>query len=394
MMPARVALFPYEDELRKDPAFLDELMLVTSALQTQVTRDVGPIWGVSAVVSAFWSLDMVPEGYAPFGITQEALPLNRTGFHFTPDGQPTALIEHCGDWATTASHELIEMLIDPTGTKVVAAPSLGDRKLDAIKNPAKVVENEPSYEGQQLVVYLVEVCDPCEESTYKIGTVNVSDFVTPDYYEAKPGPDYTRYSFTGRITGPFGLLEGGYITWRTEDSVYQAFGPGSRNRPLSPGKLEIRRVAAAPQLLSRSWIDAHAQAKTDAKSTPCGGVQYYVARTSAAKEYAAGLRNQIRNALQASDSPQNLDELLTLARLLGRDPKFRKSFEDDPSAAITSLGYRVPSGFPPAGTPLDTPLPPPEDYQRLQYLLEQGHRVGYSFDEPGALLWGGKFPGI
>src|SRR5947209_1143130 len=110
MMPARVALFPYEDELRADPDFLDELMLVASALQTQMTRDVGPIWGVSAVVSPFSSLDVVPEGYIPFGITQEALPLNRSGFHFTPDGQPMALIEHCGDWATAASHELIEML--------------------------------------------------------------------------------------------------------------------------------------------------------------------------------------------------------------------------------------------------------------------------------------------
>jgi hypothetical protein len=394
MMPAHVALFPYEAELRKDPDFLDELMLVTSALQTQVTRDVGPIWGISAVVSAFSSLEVVPEGYVPFGITQQALPLNRTGFHFTADGQPMALIEHCGDWATAASHELIEMLIDPTGTKVVAAPSLGDRKLDAIKNPAEVVENESSYERQQLVVYLVEVCDPCEQSTYTIGTVNVSDFVTPDYYEADPGPDYIRYSFTGRIPAPFGLLEGGYITWRTEASVYQAFGPGSGDRLVSPRNLEIRRVAAAPQLLSRSWIDAHADAKTDARSTPCGGVKYYVARTSAAEEYAAGLRNQIRNALQASGSPHSLDQLLTLVRLLGRDPKFRKSFERDPHAAITSLGYRVPSGFPPAGSPLDTPLPPPEDYQRLQYLLEQGHRVGYSFTEPAALVWGGKFPGI
>jgi hypothetical protein len=57
MLTTQVALVPLEPQ---DDAFNSQLTVVASSLQTQVTRDFGPVWGVSAVVSAFLNLEDVP----------------------------------------------------------------------------------------------------------------------------------------------------------------------------------------------------------------------------------------------------------------------------------------------------------------------------------------------
>ena len=394
MIPTRVALFPYDKKLTGNSDFIDELMLVASALQTQVTRDVGPVWGVSAVVSAFSSLDLVPDGYLPIGITSGgSLPLNRAGFHYTEAGQPAALIEYCGDWSSSASHELIEMLCDPSGTKTITAPSLGDLKNAAGGRPV-VVKTLGDYEEQGLVAYLMEVCDPVEQSTYKIGTVSVSDFVTPDFYVLQQPPEsFTRYSFTGRVRSPLELLEGGYITWATQApnaAVFQAFGRGDGTAPVPTSALEIKRVDAAPQVLSRSWIDANEEAKEEAKAAPCDSAWSYVAPKPPAKE--AGQRTQIAEAQAAMDSPADLNLILDLVRRF-QQKSFRDDFERDPTDTLASLNIAVPSGLPPRGTKLGWNLPDPEEYQKLQAELEKGHRVGYSFKEPGAVMWLARLPG-
>jgi hypothetical protein len=394
MMPTRVALFPYDDQVAQTPGFLDELMLVASALQTQVTRDVGPIWGVSAVVSAFASLELVPDGYLPVGITSQKLELDRAGFHYTEAGDPAALIKYCGDWASAASHELIEMLCDPSGTKTVTAPSLADVKSDEGGGPV-VANVAGDYQTQGLVSYVMEVCDPVEESTYMIGTVNVSDFVTPDFYGPQQPPDsFPRYSFTERVTKPLELLEDGYITWATGEpnaSVYQAFaGAGGGTAPVSPAALDIKRIGAAPQVLSRSWIDANKEAKQEAKHAPCGDARLYVVRKPPSQ--AAGQRDEIAAARTASNSPADLNRILDLVRKL-QDPAFRDRFQNDPAGTLQSEGLQVPAGFPPPGTALGWKLPEPERYRTLQTQLEQGHRVGFSFNEPGGIMWLAKYPG-
>jgi hypothetical protein len=388
MMPTPVALVPYDPDLGEDPQFLDELILVTSALQTQIIRDVGPSWNVSAVVSAFSSLELVPEGYQPIGITKRSLPLNRTGFHYTAGGQPAALIQLCGDWSSAASHELIEMLCDPTGTKTVPAPSLAD---------------EADHGADQgIVAYVMEVCDPVEQSSYKIGSVSVSDFVTPNFYGRKCAADsFTRYSFTGRVKEPLTLLEGGYITWSThgpDAHVFQAVAQGGGDGPVAVGDLKFTDLGPAPKVLSRSWVDTKAEADADFKSRAtekCGKPESYVDRGDAATERGAGLRRQLERAFEARDAPESLDTLLKLVRALGRDKAFHTRFKNDPTGALSSLGIQpVPTEFPPAGTAAAWQLPEQPEYQKLQASLEQQHRIGYNFKETESLLWTGKFPGV
>src|SRR5262245_58780316 len=77
----------------------------TAALQKQATRDVGPIWGVTATVDDFASLDDVPLGYWPIIVGEEGQ--GGGGVHLTHDNQPFALVDFTSDWTVTASHECL-----------------------------------------------------------------------------------------------------------------------------------------------------------------------------------------------------------------------------------------------------------------------------------------------
>jgi hypothetical protein len=170
-----------------------DLTRVAAALQKQVARDVSPIWTLTATVSAFASLDDVPLGYWPVVVVDDVK--GAAGVHQDDDGQPYALVEAGEDWSLTASHETLEMLVDPFGNRLIAGPSV---------NPS-----------QGRVEYLVEVCDPSEagENGYTVNGLRVSDFYTPRFFDpvAEPG---ARYSFTGAITRPRQVLQGGYLSWR------------------------------------------------------------------------------------------------------------------------------------------------------------------------------------
>src|SRR5689334_23593779 len=93
------------------------------------------------------------------------------------------------------SYEAIEMLADPFGNSTRTG--------------------ESTMEGQGRVEFLVEVCDPCEgdDFAYTVNGVLVSDFCTPAYYDPVQS-EGVRYSFTGAITAPHQVLDGGYLTWR------------------------------------------------------------------------------------------------------------------------------------------------------------------------------------
>jgi hypothetical protein len=175
---------------------MKDLMRVAAALQKQATRDLAPIWEISATVDAFEQLKDVPAGYWPM-IVRDDIGFDAAGIHLDKDGQPFALISASSDldtWSLTASHELGEMLVDPFGNRVVAGDS-----------------PKPD---QERVEFLVEVCDPSEaaEFGYSVNGILVSDFYTPRYFDPVSAPG-VRYSFTGEITDPRQVLRGGYLSW-------------------------------------------------------------------------------------------------------------------------------------------------------------------------------------
>ena len=226
MLTTQVALVPLEPQ--DDAAANTELLWVAAALQTQVTRDFGPIWGVRAVVTPFLKLEDVPPHYLPIILSDEPLARGNHGFHLGADGRPFALVFRGTDWSVTASHELMEMTLDPSGSLTTSAPSVAD-------DDKKRGGDPPDYTPQGIVDYIVEPCDPVEEAErYEIDGVPVSDFVTPAYYEPCAAPGVAvpgvRYSFCGSVTEPLTISDGGYLSWRTLDppnSVWQARATGS-----------------------------------------------------------------------------------------------------------------------------------------------------------------------
>ena len=64
------------------------------------------------------------------------------------------------------------------------------------------------------MVYLVEVCDPCEDAQFAYGVngQQLSDFITPHYYDPN-GATGSLYSFRGNVKGPHTVLDNGYVSF-------------------------------------------------------------------------------------------------------------------------------------------------------------------------------------
>ena len=112
-----IALVPYQVSV--DPSLLTR---VAAALQRQVHEQFGPLWQIEATVSPFTDWNAVPPDYERL-IVVDHLDSTALGVHADKDGKPYALVNGHGSWPLVASHELLEMLADPTGQKILPGPS-------------------------------------------------------------------------------------------------------------------------------------------------------------------------------------------------------------------------------------------------------------------------------
>jgi hypothetical protein len=190
-MPVHVALVD-ETGGDIDPA---DLARVAGALNEQVQADFAPAWKVAATVGAYptappytWTVHI-----------QHGLDADAAGYHWMDHNQPYARVDYDrGDWTVTTSHEIGEMLADPWGNRLHEAQALDGWSSDT---------------GSTRVRYLVEVCDPCERVTYRVGGVAVSDFILPPFYRSSSQGPSARYSYTGALREPLEVLPGGYISF-------------------------------------------------------------------------------------------------------------------------------------------------------------------------------------
>jgi hypothetical protein len=185
-MPTRhIALVP---EFGLNPS---ELARVSAALQKQVTRDLAPVWGVSATVDSFPSLEDVPAGYWPIVVTFRTL-AGEAGIHIDRNGHPYALVEMCPSWSVTASHICLEMVTDPFGSRTFPGVS------------PRAEQGDVEFSGG--------ICDPCEhpDYAYLVNDVLVSDFCTPAFFEPM---SKDRRCFTGTVKEALEVLPGGHMCW-------------------------------------------------------------------------------------------------------------------------------------------------------------------------------------
>lgn len=223
-----------------------QLNRVAAALQKQAVRDFCPIWQIPASVDAFDKLKDVPVGYWPLIVRDDIGQPGAAGVHMDKNGQPFSLIQYSDSWSLTASHEMLEMLGDPWGNRLVAGQS-----------PKR---------GQGVVEFLVEVADPPEapENAYTINGLLVSDFFTPHFYDPVTAAG-VRYSFSGKLDGPRKVLKGGYLSWR--DPVSDHWWQQVWFDSAEPEFRDLGKMTARAGSL-RSAIDAHT--KTNARIAASG----------------------------------------------------------------------------------------------------------------------------
>lgn len=256
-----------------------KLAPVSAALQKQALRDVAPVWGVQATVDPFARLEDVPVGYWPMILRDDIGVGGAAGVHEDDSGQPFALVQVDAGWSLTASHEMIEMLVDPFGNRLTAGQS-----------PKK---------GQGRVEFLVEPCDPSEAAdfSYVIDGVQVSDFYTPKFFATAANPGDV-YSHTGAIGKPRQVLAGGYLSWHdpVSDHWFQEVWFGRKASIRDLGKLSAKAGKSFRRQIYDVTQEAFAARKPSAaQQRPASVLQASAQPSTGAR--ASALHAQIRALL-------------------------------------------------------------------------------------------------
>lgn len=187
---------------------MDDLV---AALQIQVDRDVTPAWGVKCHVSFGGQVPMFDPIWRMI-LLNDADQAEALGYHeLTPDGLPQAKVfvqttlNDKSHPSTIASHELLEMLLDP--------------KID------QTIERTLMQR-----IYAVEICDAVEGEEYLINGIPMSDFQLPGWFcmSTPPGAIVRgaaafRYDFMGRCSRPWQILPGGYMSIQEDGGWSQIF---------------------------------------------------------------------------------------------------------------------------------------------------------------------------
>ena len=167
-------------------ADLDSLI---AAMQRYVDECVAPVWGTPARLMK--SRGFVKGAWA-IVFLERAGDKSTEGIHdLTPDGLPLAKVYVRTTLANkdmvsvSASHELVEMLVDPATNLMTSGP---DAK----------------------AMYSYESADPVEDVSFDVNGIPMSDFVYPAYFETFHKPGSVPFDHSRKVRRPFEILSGGY----------------------------------------------------------------------------------------------------------------------------------------------------------------------------------------
>lgn len=196
----------------------DQAKKIARAIHKQVNGEFYSAWSKKANVKAYQNRSDAPKN-CQFVIIKDDIGEDALGFHDSVKGIPYAYVLssiNINDVSVTCSHEILEMLADPTG--------------NSFRSSGSIIPE------QKMVQYLVEVCDPVESQTYLIDEVSVSNFITPQYYSNK----------TDYLSG-LRLSPGGYVSWmKTDGEWWQAFMD-------SDGSISFSNLGKLSRAEGESW---------------------------------------------------------------------------------------------------------------------------------------------
>jgi hypothetical protein len=210
------------------------------AMQEFIDSDVAPVWGTPAkLVKAD---DFIPGHWAMVFLDDADEPDALAYHDLTPDGLPQAKVFvkttlANGDLVSvSASHELVEMLVDPAINLMTTGP---DPKL----------------------VYAYESADPVEELSYPVKGIPMTDFVYPSYFEVFHKPGSVQFDRLKKVSKPFQILSGGYqIIFRNgkwtqihgSESKKSRFAKEVRTGHRSEQRKERKLLRADPTAIARA----------------------------------------------------------------------------------------------------------------------------------------------
>lgn len=190
-----------------------EVKDLISALQTQVTRDLAPAWNIDATLSPVAAGQQAPAGSYRLFLLDNTDQGQDTGYHTADADGPFARVfvvsakTEGQQWTAVASHELLEMLVNPHGNRAafVVADDTG-------------LTNASTSSGVSGTYYDLEVYDPVypDENNYQINDVYVSDFVFPLWFApwlvpTDPAKSPAKVDYANKLQNPGDLAPGALL---------------------------------------------------------------------------------------------------------------------------------------------------------------------------------------
>jgi hypothetical protein len=165
---------------------LDKLI---AGMQVYIDKYIVPVWATPAKLVK--SKGFIPGAWAMVFL-DDADQDGALAYHdLTPDGLPESKVfvrttlENGDLVSVSASHELVEMLVDPAINLMSTGP-------------------DPK------TVYAYESADPVEALSFAVNNIAMSDFVYPSYFEDFRKAGSVKFDALGKVKKPFQILSGGY----------------------------------------------------------------------------------------------------------------------------------------------------------------------------------------
>jgi len=175
------------------------------AVNRQIAEDFMPVWGNGRTLilhaAAFDPSDLSTlteepvRGAGVIYLVDEATLPGALGYHdLNAQDLPVGFVFvlYPDDWTVTLSHEVLELIIDPTVNLFAPGPDPRD--------------------PQKIVLHSYEVCDAVERTGYQIDEIDVSNFLTPSYFTIGEAPG-TRNDFLGVGVESFSVTKGSHIAF-------------------------------------------------------------------------------------------------------------------------------------------------------------------------------------
>ena len=212
-----------------------DLDALIAAMQTFVDQYVAPVWGTPAKLVK--SKDYLKGAWAMVFLDNADQPGALAYHDLTPDGMPQAKVfvrttlDNHDLVSVSASHELVEMLVDPATNMMTTGPDAN-------------------------TMYAYESADPVEEQSFKVNGIPMTDFVYPAYFESFRTPGSVTFDRMKKVSRPFQILSGGYQIVFKNGKWSQVFGSKSKRKRFARedrrGHRSEQRERAAKNRLKRA----------------------------------------------------------------------------------------------------------------------------------------------